>query len=478
MRRFFIIMFLVGLGGNLASQVLDSVWTKVYDFRQNPDDRYGLNSGVFTSDSTFVLIGFVEENGFEEQVFVWKVNRAGDTLWTKTFGSALTYDIGSDIIETSDGNLMALSIVQFDGNLGRVRLDKLTPEGNVIWEKTYLAETDYAWGYALTETSDSGIIVTGVCESDVFVLKTDANGDSLWVSYFGGSAYDVGDGVAPTVDGGAIVVGCLSTAEVTYDSLWVIRVDSSGNEVWSEAFPFNGGTYYYGKVCICRNTEGNYLVAAAPDVGPVFVYKLDEDGTVLWSTELNQFDYVATFDIGEGVDGSTYITGSHGTDAQTIIGKVDSNGDSLFLDDLVLLENSTGYFVYQLDSGYVYVGGRLLDSNTVYFAKLQESYSTALSEENNIFPAAYTLFQNYPNPFNPTTTITFTLPKRVFVKLEIFDILGRKVKTLVSRELRKGKYVFDWDGTNSAGESITSGVYLYRLSAGDFSCTKKMVLLK
>ncbi|MEJ2536512.1 MAG: T9SS type A sorting domain-containing protein, partial [Calditrichia bacterium] len=88
-------------------------------------------------------------------------------------------------------------------------------------------------------------------------------------------------------------------------------------------------------------------------------------------------------------------------------------------------------------------------------------------------PHTFQLFQNYPNPFNPTTTIAFDLPKTSNVLLKIFNILGEEVTTLVSARLFTGSYTYKWDATN-----LASGVYLYRLEAGDYIETKKMILMK
>jgi hypothetical protein len=82
-------------------------------------------------------------------------------------------------------------------------------------------------------------------------------------------------------------------------------------------------------------------------------------------------------------------------------------------------------------------------------------------------------FFNYPNPFNPSTTIKFNLPKTSEVTLKIYNILGKEVVTLVSDRLSTGSYAYEWDASN-----LASSVYLYRLEAGDFVETRKMVLMR
>jgi len=99
-------------------------------------------------------------------------------------------------------------------------------------------------------------------------------------------------------------------------------------------------------------------------------------------------------------------------------------------------------------------------------------------EYTNLLPDNYSLSQNYPNPFNPNTKIEFALPERSVVNICVFNILGQEVVNLIDEELEAGYYLIDWDGTNSSGGSVTSGVYFYKIQAGDFVETKKMMLLK
>jgi hypothetical protein len=91
---------------------------------------------------------------------------------------------------------------------------------------------------------------------------------------------------------------------------------------------------------------------------------------------------------------------------------------------------------------------------------------------------AYRLSQNYPNPFNPSTMITYSLPQAGIVKLAVYDVLGREVRTLVNGAMSAGQQETEWDGKNSNGQTVGSGMYLYRLKAGNFTATKKMTLLR
>jgi hypothetical protein len=94
-------------------------------------------------------------------------------------------------------------------------------------------------------------------------------------------------------------------------------------------------------------------------------------------------------------------------------------------------------------------------------------------ESSSELPKNFILEQNYPNPFNPATTISFSLPRKSFVSLKVFDALGREVAILLADELSAGTYARQW---NAAG--LASGVYFYRLQASSFSETRKLILLR
>jgi hypothetical protein len=138
-----------------------------------------------------------------------------------------------------------------------------------------------------------------------------------------------------------------------------------------------------------------------------------------------------------------------------------------------------------------------LFSNTTYFFAMKTadelnnwsalsniaSYTTLILEdveesEERQLPVAVSLEQNYPNPFNPTTKIVYELPRRMDVRLEIYNLLGQKIKTPVSENQSAGRYSEIWDGTDSENNMVVSGVYFYRIVAGDYSVSKKMLLLK
>ena len=98
---------------------------------------------------------------------------------------------------------------------------------------------------------------------------------------------------------------------------------------------------------------------------------------------------------------------------------------------------------------------------------------TGIQQKSTIVPKEYVLEQNYPNPFNPATSIKFSIPKEGYVEMKLFDVTGREVAVLVSDPYKAGTYEIDFDASK-----LSSGVYFYRITAGEFTDTKKMILVK
>lgn len=124
------------------------------------------------------------------------------------------------------------------------------------------------------------------------------------------------------------------------------------------------------------------------------------------------------------------------------------------------------FSMYVLNENKIWVGG---GSSTI----ITNSSPIGIHSASMEIPLNFSLSQNYPNPYNPQTKIKFAVPKASFTKLNVYDILGREVVTLVNEELKPGTYEADWDGSD-----YSSGVYLYKIISGDYTETRKMILMK
>jgi hypothetical protein len=125
----------------------------------------------------------------------------------------------------------------------------------------------------------------------------------------------------------------------------------------------------------------------------------------------------------------------------------------------------------------------LFDDPDAYFGgpfcwELVDTFTTVKELDKDLLPTEFALDQNYPNPFNPSTHVKFAVPTRSNVNITIYNVLGQRVKTLVNSDFEAGFYEVQWDSTNDNNKEVASGMYFYKIEAGDFTDTKKMMLLK
>ena len=113
-----------------------------------------------------------------------------------------------------------------------------------------------------------------------------------------------------------------------------------------------------------------------------------------------------------------------------------------------------------------------------FFSMVIDNAVSVYQEDNDQIPNEYELEQNYPNPFNPVTTLIYSLTEENMVKITVYDMLGRKVRTLVNAAREAGRWSVKWDATNDQGGPVSDGVYLYQIRTDKFSETKKMIFIK
>ena len=276
-------------------------------------------------------------------------------------------------------------------------------------------------------------------------------------------------------------------------------MDSSGNRVAS--FGNNGivltgisGLYNFsgGESLALTNDNKILLSGTSPDSGPTsfstFRFYLDGEIDSTFGTNGRTDIQFASGDVCHNmkVDGNGKILLVGKTNigfGRAALARLNPDGtpDTSFAPEgkfTIDLNNNTGthYLTNSipLDNGDILAVGYDFASNSGDFlvTKLTQN-PTNVSDQNLNQPEKFILFQNYPNPFNPTTTISFSILEATFISLKIFNSLGEEIETLVTKKLSAGNYIYDWNA-----ERLTSGIYFYRLQAGSFVETKKMILLK
>lgn len=245
-----------------------------------------------------------------------------------------------------------------------------------------------------------------------------------------------------------------------------VGVDSVGNVFANTSSGFFG-----------RSTDGGASFQSLNTLATVISMSFSPDGKIYFTSNQGVYrslDNGITWTIILSAQGEFYLT-------QIIVNRIhrvyvassasginySPNGGNTWARNNTGLTDTNVYSMAMDTSGILYCGtgsGKVFRSNTS---------TTSVREGNDQIPLKTILDQNYPNPFNPTTNISFTLASHSFVRLRIFDLVGREITTLVSEELPSGRHVRQWNGTGAA-----SGLYFYRLQAGTFTETKRILLLK
>jgi len=212
----------------------DTLWSRIFD----AEDNDGGASVQQTIDGGYIIAGSCQNLGNPgfTHVYIIKTDSNGDTLWTKTYGdSALVgYDYGASIQQTNDGGYIIVGGTNFGAGNRNVYLIKINSIGDLLWSIAYGgARNNY--GNSVQQTIDGGFIIAGSTSSfsdtlsDVYLIKTNSVGDTLWTRTYGGSNYDYATSVHQTFDGGYIIAGYTSSFGAGGNDLYLIKTDSNGN---------------------------------------------------------------------------------------------------------------------------------------------------------------------------------------------------------------------------------------------------------
>lgn len=410
-----------------------------------------------------------------------------------------------------------------DGAAGLQILENLlysVPGGNVTWQSqnsgtteillsVYFADENTGWavgeGGTILNTGDGG---------QHWTSQTSGTSNDLYSIYFADAStgWTVGDGgtILHTTNGGSnwapqssgtgeflasVKFINQTTGWVVGDYGTVLKTTNGGNN-WQ---PQNSGTNYHLFSLDFVDADNGWCVV--DDYGVIL--KTTNGGNSWQSVSTGNSNLLFALDFASANVG--WVVGMFGTIQKTTDGGntwQDQTGvfppDWLY--SVSFVDENTGWTVgfngkvqKTTDGGQNWtaqISGTPYQLNSVYFA--DELHGWAVGEDGTIIKAAsgvtaiddkppvqpkdFVLYNNYPNPFNPTTTIDFYLPHAGRVRLSIFNILGQEVKELANGDFTAGNHEVVWDGTNSAGTKVASGIYFYALQTGDVRIIKKMVL--
>ncbi len=472
-------------------------WMRVYG---GDLDDFG-NDIICTNDGNYVIVGSSESFGpGDSDIYLIKINSAGERIWSKTIGGAGD-DEGNKIIEDSEGNLLIVGNTHsFNGDDSDIYLVKTDDSGNLLWERSYGSSDDeYAVSFLLTPENEIVIAGnSGYWDNDIILLKVNDNGDSLWSKQFLHSNFNAEslfcNSIALSEDGNLLIAGSVEEIQIfdidfgpEYHPL-MIKTNSSGDTLWTKHFDSSD---LIGKDVLQLNT-GEIIYCASYSSDRFFMtwrhfllIKLSNSGNVIWKRYFAISYNEDISAIKRLADGGFILIGSamyvwNPLVTQAVLIKTNPHCDIVWTQRYGAGRDERFNSVVQKENGgFIAVGS----SVSTYYKILAVSTNvlgsaTGIEGEEGQIPREYVLHQNYPNPFNPETTISYSLPKAGSVTLKVYDILGRLVRTLTSGEQPAGNHEAVWNGRNISGIPVAGGIYICRLSAGDFTQTIKMLLLK
>jgi len=443
------------------------------------------------SDGGFIMAILTYSYSSSSDILLVRTNSKGDTLWTKRFDDAINTMIGMSVQQTSDGGFIVFGNV--NGNsLNDGLVIKTDADGDTLWTYRY----DYSGeqlGRAVRETKDGSYIFAGKSQVhppgyhwgdplyyNAWLMKLNADGDTLWNKKYGWAGDDEANWIEET--------SCKPGAPLFGDSdYWLFKTDTNGDTVWSATFGGDGNDIGYS---VAETTDG-YVIAGHTNSFGVgnndgWIVKTDAVGNELWNKTYGGPDDDLFFDIQPIRDGGFLLSGRTGMPSSGIfdvwIVKINSAGDTVWTQTL----GGEGFdgvskAVVTSDNGYAIAAqSEYYNTNGSSDAWLIrfESDPTEISDESILQKAdSFQLLDNYPNPFNPVTNIPFTIGANTYSPSSVRLSIYNTLGQEVAVLVNGIKEPGNYTVQWNAA-SFPSGVYYCKLTAGGQNQNRKMLLVK
>ncbi|NOS86614.1 MAG: T9SS type A sorting domain-containing protein [Ignavibacteria bacterium] len=427
-------------------------WSKTYNGGASQEDKaWGIV--VDASENCFVT-GTSKSSSSGKDCVTLKYNKDGVQIWAKTFDAEMHKDDEATCIAMdSNGDIYVGGYGVFSSGNTDYLLIKYNISGTLKWSKNYngpAEENDRAWGIVV-DASDN-VYITGESagtnsKNDIATLKYNSSGTLLWTSRFNGTeghddkAYGI---VVDESSGSCIITGTSETNDRGIDIVTLKLNTSSGSTAWQKTFDGTGHS---------NDIAYDIVISKSAVNRKVFITGTTRYGTSVQSENIVVLVYNMS---GNLLRMNTY-GGEAGLDDGAFGIAVDQN-DNYYL---------AGYMGVQ--SG----ANDLASSYDMVAVKYSGSGLNSIIKASGNIPEKFGLHQNYPNPFNPETKIKFDVAENTNVNIRIYDITGKQVSPALNSELKAGSYEFNFNAS-----ALSSGIYFYTLTAGSFTETKKMTLIK
>jgi hypothetical protein len=508
-----------------------------------------------TSDGGYIVVGGTRSYGYgSEDVYLLKFSGSRVLQWQETYGGT-GWDSGYDVRETPDGGFIVAGRTPEGPGGNCAFLVKTDADGDSIWTGTY-GSLGYDMAESIVIAADGNFVFAGVTDSwslpsfDIYLQSVAPDGSPLEWRAYGGTGYDVGTCIQVTPDDGLVICGQYGSDTMGSQG-YAMRTLGFSPRIWAVA-DITGDQGGQVRLCWFRSAYDEIESAY-----PIFEYSVwrridplplsggaapgiagcDRGPVVLAGTEFppGDWDYVATvpalgeneyccvvptlcdWSVANGMCWSVFFVAAQTSMPLTYFASPPDSGVSvdnlepsppagLYMpaatqlawdaapeddfDHFAVYGSETGdfggaWFISETDVPamdvsavtYAYYHVTTLDhaGNESEPSSVENTFADV---EGGAVPKAYALGRNRPNPFGSVTSIGFDMPAGGHVVLEVIDVTGRTVRTLVESDMPAGRHTVAWDGSDVSGAHVSPGIYFVRLRAGAFTATRKMLLLR
>ncbi|HHW43730.1 MAG TPA: hypothetical protein GXX25_07980 [Desulfotomaculum sp.] len=297
---------------------------------------------VRTRDGGYVVTGWTESGKEGSDVFLARLDKKGNRLWIKTY-KGNGYSCGYCVQEVNRGGFIVVGDTKskngYDHDVYVVQTDE---KGEPLWEQNFGGQyCDYAW--SVRQTKDGGYILAGGTESfgagiyDVYLIKLDSSGQELWEKTYGGKGSDCGYAVLELDDGGYLIAGNTESFGNGNADIYLLRTDPNGQLIWQKTYGGKGSDYAW-SLAPCR--DGSYVIAGEKEVAgrqgnilAACLIKVDRDGNELWEKTYGDGSAGSIYAVYQEGDGGHVLAGkkeSTGGGYDIYLVKTDKNGDSVW----------------------------------------------------------------------------------------------------------------------------------------------------
>jgi hypothetical protein len=474
---------------SLSSQPPDTLWTRTYG---DSTTDYGLSVQEVTEEpGGYIIAGQSAPFGSTDyDVYLIKTDQDGEMVWTRTYGGS-DVDGGRCVDQTSDGGYIVVGGTRSYGVGGYdIYLIKTDQDGDTVWTRTY-GGSDYDYGYCVDQTSDGGYIIVGNTRSygagdtDVYLIRTNGVGDTLWARTYGDSGWEEGHSVEETFDYGFIISGITDSYGAGNGDVYLIKTDVNGDSVWTRTY--GGSDTDVGWSARQTSDDGFIVAGSSSSFGAdydVYVVKTDEQGISSWIWNYGGGGDDEGWSVQEVPDGGYIITGrtkTYGAGSHDVyVIRTYEDGFPAWQDAYGGTGFDDGWSVQVTsDGGYIVAG--YTDSFgagafDVYLIKIAGE-GAGVSNGDMVRGPSLSLTAT-PNPAGSEVEFGYRVYRTQAVCIAIYNLVGQKVQQLVYGEVASGWHTISWDCRDFRGSRVSPGIYFCRMQSEGQEVTEKVVIAR